>query len=55
MYNDMLDEDKLEEFLNRIADKYTTEEIVEILQLSEWDILEMFRERVIEKEEKFEV
>lgn len=51
----MLDEDRVDELLKAIADKYTAPEIVEILGLTEWDILEMFREQVLEKEEDFEV
>lgn len=44
----MLDEDYTDEFLARIADKYTAEELVEVLGLDVWQIIEMFRERVLE-------
>lgn len=49
----MLDEDRVDELLKAIADKYTAEEVCEILGLDVWDILEMFREQVLEKEEEF--
>lgn len=51
----MLDEDKLQEFFERVADKYTGCEICEILELTEWDVIEAFRELLIEKKESFEV
>jgi DNA-binding transcriptional ArsR family regulator len=51
----MLDTERVDELLKAISDKYTAVEIVEILGLTEWDILEMFREQVLEKEEEFEL
>lgn len=55
MINDMIDEDRLQEFLDKIADKYTATEICEILGLTEWDLLEQFREFVMEKKDSFEL
>lgn len=55
MLNDMIDNELLENFLNKIADKYTAEEVCEILELDVWDILENFREKIMEKKESFEL
>lgn len=42
----MIDLDLLEEFKARLADRYTAEELVEMLRLSEWDILEAFHDKI---------
>lgn len=51
----MIDIDKVDEFLKRVADKYSASEIVEILGLSEEDILEVYMEEVLEKYKEFDV
>lgn len=49
----MLDDERVDDLLLKISDHYTASEIVEILGLTEWEILEMFRELVIEREQEF--
>lgn len=44
----MIDREILEEFKLSLKDKYTAEELVEILGITEDDILEMFEDKVIE-------
>lgn len=51
----MIDRERLDEYLALIADKYTAAEIAEILELDVWDILEMFRDELMEKYERFEI
>ena len=41
------------DLMERIIDGYTLEDIVEILQLSSEDILEAFRDKVIESLDQF--
>lgn len=51
----MIDRERVDDFLALIADKYTAVEVVEILELDVWDVLEMFREELLEKQERFEI
>lgn len=51
----MIDKERLDDFLALIADKFTASEVVEILDLDVWDVLEMFRDELIEKHERFEI
>jgi hypothetical protein len=44
----MLDDDLADDFLKLIADRYTPDEIVELLGLTEWDIIEAFRDKILE-------
>lgn len=37
-----------EEFRKHLADKYTAVELCELLNLSEWDLLEAFIDKVLE-------
>lgn len=37
-----------EEFKAQLADRYTATELVELLELTEWDIIEMFQDKVME-------
>lgn len=55
MINMSIDSERLEEFLLALADKYTGIEIVEILELSEWDIIEAFRDQIVEARKRFEL
>lgn len=43
-----IDDTVFEEFKKHLADKYTATELCELLELTEWDIIEAFQERVIE-------
>ncbi len=43
-----MDRQLLEEFKARLADRYTPEELTEKLGLTEYDILDMFEEKVVE-------
>lgn len=43
-----IDEEVLEEFKAALADKYEAAELVELLNLSVWDIIEMFPEKIME-------
>lgn len=43
-----IDDELFEEFLKNLADRYTAVELVELLELTEWDILEAFREKFLE-------
>lgn len=43
-----LDRELLEEFKARLADRYTAYELVELLDLDVWQILEVFEEEVTE-------
>lgn len=43
-----MDFELIEEFKKELADKYTGEELCELLQLDVWDIIEAFQEKVIE-------
>ena len=48
MINMSLDEDRVDEHLRRIADHYSATDLVDLLDLSVWDILEQFRDKVLE-------
>ncbi len=50
-----LDRDRVDDLLKRIAEKYTAMEIVEILELTEEDILEVYMEEVLEKYKRFDI
>lgn len=43
-----MDREVLEEFKAQLADKYTAEELCELLELDVWDIIEMFEEKIVE-------
>lgn len=51
----MVDNDLVDDFLALIADKFTASEVCEILELDVWDILEMFRDELLEKHDRFEI
>lgn len=44
----MIDLDLLDEFKKRIADRYTASELVELLDLDVWSVIEAFEDQVIE-------
>ena len=52
----MTDQDRLSEYLERLADKYTCAELVDILEdaglITIWDILAAFEEQLMEGKEK---
>lgn len=50
----MLDQDLVEEFLTRLSEHYTAAEIVDLLDIDVWEILETYREQIIEKESIFD-
>lgn len=41
-------DDIFEEFKARLADKYTASELVEILRLDVWDVIEAFNDRILD-------
>lgn len=43
-----IDFEMFEEFKLHLADKYTAEELCELLKLDVWDIIEMFPEKIME-------
>jgi len=43
-----IDTELLEEFKNHLADKFTAEELCELLHLDVWDIIEAFQEKIME-------
>lgn len=43
-----MDIEMIEEYLNHLEDKYTAEELVELLGLSTRDILERFRDECVD-------
>lgn len=43
-----MDRELLEEFKKELADKYTAEELSELLGLDVWDIIEMFEDKIVE-------
>lgn len=43
-----VDRELLEEFKAQLLDRYTAEELVEVLQITAEDILEMFEDKVTE-------
>ena len=44
----MLDYEMANEYLDAVADKYTAAELAEELDLDVWDIIEFFREKILE-------
>lgn len=48
--NMSVDREKLEEFKQRLADRYTAYELVELLGIDVWRILEEFEDEVMEME-----
>ena len=44
----MIDRDLLEEFKQRLKDRYTATELCELLELTEDDLLDAFEEKVLE-------
>lgn len=45
----MIDRDEIEEFFDRVCDRFTGDELVEILGLTSRDIVEMFRDHILEE------
>ena len=43
-----IDREVLEEYKQTLADRYTAAELVELMELDVWDILEEFEEKVME-------
>lgn len=43
-----MDRELLEEFKLMLADRYTAVELVELLELDVWDVIEMFEEKIVE-------
>lgn len=43
-----MDFELIEEYLNQLEDRYTAEELVELLELDVRDIIEAFRDKCIE-------
>lgn len=43
-----IDYELLDEYKNSLADKYTAEELCELLELTVWDIIEAFPEAILE-------
>lgn len=41
-----IDEDTFEEYLCELADRYTAEELCELLELNVWDVIEAFRDNL---------
>lgn len=39
----------IDELMNRLADRYTAEELCDILQLDVWDIIEAFRDLIVDR------
>ena len=44
----MMDREERDEFFNRVCDRFTAEELVEILGLSTWDVVEQFRDYIMQ-------
>lgn len=44
----MLDQELLNEFKACLADRFTAEELCELLHLDVWDIIEAFQEQIME-------
>lgn len=44
-----VDDDLFEEYLLAIADRYTAAELVELLDLDVWDVIEAFRDNLRDK------
>lgn len=43
-----IDYDLLDEYKKQLADRYEASELVELLELDVWDIIEMFPEKIME-------
>lgn len=43
-----IDRDLLDEYKRQIADRYTAPELVELLELDVWEVIEAFEEKVVE-------
>lgn len=43
-----VDREIFEEFKKRLADRYTGPELCELLELTEWDVIEQFEEKILE-------
>jgi hypothetical protein len=43
-----IDWELFEDYKKSLADRYTAEELCELMQLDVWDVIEAFQERVIE-------
>lgn len=54
-----MDRELLEDFLERVADKFTAAELVDLLEdagvITVWDIISFLEETIIENREKLEV
>lgn len=50
-----MDRSQLQEFLERVADKYTASELVDLLDLSVWQIIDALEDEIIEGREKLEL
>jgi hypothetical protein len=48
MINMSIDVELLDEFKKELADRYTAEELCELLELDVWDVIEMFEEKIVE-------
>lgn len=44
-----IDDDLFEEYLNQLNDRYTSWELVELLDLTTWEVIEAFRDLLHEK------
>jgi len=51
----MIDQERLDEFKRRLADRFTAYELVELLDLDVWSIIELFEEEVIQLYDKDEI
>lgn len=45
---DVLDDDQIDELMRRVADNYTPYDLLEMLDVGIWDVIERFREEIIE-------
>lgn len=43
-----IDTELFQEFKEQLADRYTAEELCELLQLDVWDVIEAFEEKILE-------
>lgn len=43
-----IDEEVLDQYKLSLADKYTASELVELLDLSVWDVIEAFHEKIMD-------
>lgn len=44
----MVDRDLRDEYFNQLADRYTAAELVEEMELDVWDVIEEFREELLD-------